>query len=80
MNFIELRYKTGGEPGKEQVLSYQHQGQVFRQSDGPAIWRACPASAGAERKVPTYDVGIARSQPEAVACYPTQATGRVPVL
>jgi hypothetical protein len=41
--------------------------------NGPAIWRA-------ERKVPTYDVGIARSQPEAVACYPTTAPARVSVL
>jgi hypothetical protein len=27
--------------GKGQVLIYQHQGQVFRQSDGPAIWGGC---------------------------------------
>jgi hypothetical protein len=46
---------------------------VIRQSDGPAIKRA-------ERKVPTSDVGIARSQPAGQACYPTTAPARVQVL
>ena len=34
-----------------------------------------PAMKRAERKVPTSDVGIARSQPAGQACYPTLGTG-----
>jgi hypothetical protein len=41
--------------------------------NGAAIKRA-------ERKVPTSDVGIARSQLAGQACYPTTAPDMVPVL